>query len=197
MLTIFADPLRFAMATIHRGVDYANSNGLASLDGAGSTWPANGPPARQAVLSSQFAMSSRRYEVARYYLDPRRSPRAPFPPGVRRNARYQQPRRLRPITGKESNSTAFAALSGRQCCSASFGIDRAQVRHSPPKLGARADLKLLVDAGEFRLDGLRADPEGGRDFAVRAAAGRQLDDCRSRPSGSAPKANHERSRSGR
>ena len=33
----FADPLRFAMATIHRGVDYANSNELASLDGAGST----------------------------------------------------------------------------------------------------------------------------------------------------------------
>ncbi len=57
MLTIFADPLRFAMATIHHGVDYANSNGLASLDGAGSKWPANGPPAGQAVLPSQFAVS--------------------------------------------------------------------------------------------------------------------------------------------
>jgi hypothetical protein len=66
MLMAFADPLRFAMATIHRGVDYANSNELASFDGAGSRWPANGPPARQAVLPSRFVVPSRRYEVARY-----------------------------------------------------------------------------------------------------------------------------------
>jgi len=66
MLMAFADPLRFAMATIHSGVDYANSNGLAIFDGAGSRWPADGLPARQAALPSQLFGFARRYEVARY-----------------------------------------------------------------------------------------------------------------------------------
>src|SRR5690242_34338 len=70
----------------------------------------------------------------------------------------------------------IAADSRSGGCPEESGVSL-HLREPRPQLGARADAELAVDAGDVRLDGLRAHEQLSGDLAVRQAGGGELGDA--------------------